>query len=157
MALSRRSINMGLFRRREPADMGIDAARVTLVAREWAKELGGFQSPEADAVLLGMCSNVTLVSAVGRQGRDRDDVQWKCICRGLKEYPDTRRRLEKVPADLKCWVAFGELVMNIVGDSSDFSPNVGDGIPIAGAVVRSGHLPPSIDDLTETLRSLANA
>ena len=88
---------MGLFSRKPPSIDLLGAARVTLLAREWAKELGGFQSPEADAVLLGMCTAATSVSGAlaERQGKNRDNVQWECICQGLKEYPDVRRRLAK--------------------------------------------------------------
>jgi hypothetical protein len=157
---------MSLFRRRPPTPTPsgtgpfdtIDAARVSVVARKWVKELGGFESPEADAALLGMCRAVTSVSGTlaEKQGQNKDDVQWKCIRQGLKEYPEFARRLTNVPdqlepALLKRWVAFGELIIVAMGEG-DFGPNT-RGIPVLASAVRAGSIP-NITDLTEALRRL---
>ena len=85
---------MRIFRRKPSAPdppvidplAAVDAGRVTRIAREWTKELGGFQSPQADAALLGMCVSATAVSAAlaEKRGENKLDAQMRCICQGLK-------------------------------------------------------------------------
>ena len=121
----------------------IDADRVTLVAREWTKELGGFQSLEANAALLGMCHAAT--SATGTLAEKQDlkatDAQWECIRLGLGDYPDLVLGLANFPDRLWRWATFGELIVTVVGNIGDPSPDICAGIPIVATAVREGCIP----------------